>query len=81
MNWIQQNVYDRGVAFEEFMEGRRRIILELQTINTKMKKNPPAKKKIILETTERSLLDELQQLELKTEQRLNEIRERRKARE
>lgn len=77
MNWIQQNLIDRGKAFEEFLDGRRQIIFELQKIHTKLKQQPKFDEKIILEASERVLIDQLKRLESTTEERLKEIRERR----
>lgn len=78
-NWLIRNIRDRGLAFEEFLEGRRRIIMQLQKTHTKMKKNLPAKKRVVLKAKQSELYNELKKLEEITEQRLTEIRERRVA--
>lgn len=77
-NWIQTNIRDRGIAFENFLDERRKIILELRKINSKMKQKPSAKNKLILRAVENNLLSKLSQLEVETEARLKEIRERAK---
>lgn len=77
MEWISRNLVDRAAAFEQFLSERRKLIMELQKISTKKEHNPSIDEQIILKISEQTLILQLQHLELVTEKRLTEIRERR----
>lgn len=78
MNWIQQNLVDRAEAFENFLSKRRAIICEMQMIHNKLRSNQPMRKTILLREQQQTLILQLRKLEIETEQRLNDIRERRR---
>lgn len=77
MDWLTKNIRDRAAAYEHFLNERRNIILELQKISNKMKRNQSTDEKIILQVSEQTLILQLKHLETTTETRFTEIRNRR----
>lgn len=77
MEWIRQNLIDRGKALDNFMNKRREIILELPKLHKSQKKTHHWKRKLLLSEKQRHLHGQLERITIETEQRLTEIRNRR----
>lgn len=77
MEQIRQNVIDRGMAMESFLNKRREIIIEMGKIRRAKRQQPDRDKSIILEALQESLVLQLEQITNETEQRLAAIRTRR----
>lgn len=77
MEWITQNLRDRAAVYEDFLNGRKSIIAEMQKVHSKQKQNIPADERLILQVLMQSLINQLQELEKSTERKFTEIRQRR----
>lgn len=78
MEWIKQNLIDRGKALDNFMDRRRKIILKIQKIHSMTKHTHHWKQKMLLNVKRQQLFEQLERITAETEQRLTDIRNRRK---
>lgn len=78
MEWITANLRDSATIYENFLDERQRIIVEMQKVHNKLKRNLPNDEKLILQILMQSLIKQMQELERTTEEKFAEIRQRRR---
>lgn len=77
MEWIRKNLLDRAAVYENFLRERRTIIAELQKVHVKQRQTIGIDERLILQVLQQSLIQQMRELEDRTEQKFAEIRQRR----